>query len=116
MLLGFDDDVVGPAPVDTHTTAGLHPATVAGLAIAVGIPFAAGQVIAQAPLTSIAPTILHALGLPIPMDIEAEVITDLFVPTFMQQFPIQRAEQRSSLSQEDEEEIITRLRGLGYVE
>ncbi len=116
VLLGFDDDVVGPAPVDTRTTAGLHPATVAGLAIAVGLPFAAGQVIAQAPLTSIAPTILHALGLPIPMDIDAEVITDLFVPTFMQQFPIQRAEQRSGLSREDEEEIITRLRGLGYLE
>jgi hypothetical protein len=44
------------------------------------------------------------------------VITDLFVPAFMQQFPIQRAEQRSGLSQEDEEEIITRLRGLGYLE
>jgi len=116
VLLGFDDDVVGPAPVDTRTTAGLHPVTVAGLAIAVGLPFAAGQVIAQAPLTSIAPTILHALGLPIPMDIDAEVITDLFVPTFMQQFPIQRAEQRSGLSREDEEEIITRLRGLGYLE
>src|SRR5215469_3230554 len=25
--LGFDDEVVGPAPVDTCATAGLHPAT-----------------------------------------------------------------------------------------
>jgi len=115
VMLGFDGAVIWPAPDDTRATAGLHPATVAGLVIAVGVPFVTGQTIAQAPLVGIAPTLLHTLRLPIPMGMDAAVITDLFAPAFMQQFPVQWAEQDSGLSAKDEEEIIARLQSLGYV-
>jgi hypothetical protein len=115
VVLGLDGATSWPAPDDTHATAGLHPATVAGLVIAVGVSFATGQTIAQAPLGGIAPTLLHTLRLPIPTSMDAAVITDLFAPAFMQQFPVQRAEQDSGLSAEDEEEIMARLQNLGYV-
>jgi len=115
VMLGFDGAVIWPAPDDTRATAGLHPTTVGGLVIALGVPFATGQTIARAPLGGIAPTLLHTLRLPIPTSIDATVITDLFAPAFMQQFPVQRAEQDSCLSAEDEEEIMARLQNLGYI-
>ncbi len=113
--LGFDGAVLWSAPDDTRAAAGLHPATVAGLVIALGVPFATGQTITQAPLAGIAPTLLHALRLPIPASMDPVVITDLFAPAFMQQFPVQWAEHDSGLSAEDEEEIMARLQNLGYV-
>lgn len=115
VALGLDGVAVWPAPVDTRTTAGLHPRSVAGLALAVGTPFAAGRVLAQAPLVNIAPTILYALRLPIPASLEGEVITELFPAPFLQQCPIQRVECGSSLSPEEEEEIMARLKSLGYI-
>lgn len=116
MSLGFDGTLSSPAPANTYTVAGMHPATVAGLAIAVGIPFVKGLTLARAPLMNIAPTILHSLQLPVPRNMDAEVITDLFTPTFMQQFPPRWEEQSSGLSIKDEEEIMIRLRSLGYLE
>ena len=114
-MLGFDGATVWSAPAGTWATAGLHPSTVAGLAVAVGMPFAAGQVIERASLLDIAPTVFHALGLPIPTSMDGRVITDLFTPAFLEQFPIQRAAEDSGLSAEDEAEIMSRLKSLGYL-
>jgi hypothetical protein len=115
VLLGFDGATVWPAPAGTWATAGLHPSTVAGLAIGGGTPFAAGQVIEQTSLLDIAPTILHALGLPIPTNMDGRAITNLFTPAFLEQFPVQRTAEDSGLSTEDEAEIMSRLKSLGYL-
>jgi hypothetical protein len=115
IAVGLDGMAVWPAPIGTHAAAGLQPTTVAGLALAIGTPFAVGQVIGQSSLLNVAPTILHALHLPIPTSIDAQVITDLFTSAFMQQFPVQRADPAPDLSVEDEEEIIERLKSLGYL-
>lgn len=115
IAIGLNDTAVWPAPVGTRAVSGLHPMTVAGLACAVGAPFAPGRAVAQSPLMNIAPTILHALRLPIPANMDAEVIADLFAPAFMQQYPVQHADPGSDLSSEDEEEILTRLKSLGYL-
>jgi hypothetical protein len=114
--LGFDGAPTWIAPAGTSTTAGLHPDTVAGLAIAVGAPFNLGRIVARAPLMNIAPTLLYALRLPIPRSMDAEVISGLFMPSYIQQFPVQWTEQDFGLSAEDEEEILVRLKSLGYVE
>ncbi len=116
VLLGFDGTPVWTAAEGTFTTAGLHPATVAGLVIAVGVPFAMGSTVACAPLMNLVPTLLYALQLPIPKSMDAEVITAMFKPSYMQQFPMQWTEQDFGLSAEDEQEILARLKGLGYVE
>jgi hypothetical protein len=112
---GLDGTAIWPAPGGTRAAAGLHPLAVAGLAIATGEAFAPGQVVASSPLTSIAPTILHTLHLPIPASMDGEVITDLFAPAFMHHYPVQRGDPDSSLSSEDEMEILARLKSLGYL-
>jgi hypothetical protein len=112
---GLDGTAVWPAPEGTRAVAGLHPQTVAGLAIATGEPFAPGHVVARSALTSIAPTILHTLHLPLPASMDGEVITDLFTPAFLQHYPVQRADPDSYLSSEDEMEILARLKSLGYL-
>jgi hypothetical protein len=116
VLLGFDGAQAWTAPEGTHAVAGLHPTTVAGLVIAVGAPFAKDSTVARAPLMNIAPTLLYALQLPIPGSMDAEVITTMFNPSYMQQFPVQWTEQDFGLSADDEQEILARLKSLGYVE
>lgn len=115
ITIGLDDAVVRSAPAGTSAVDGCNPSTVAGLAIATGSPFALGKVVGLAPLASIAPTLLHALRLPVPTKIDAEVIVDLFAPAFMRQFPVQRIDPSFNLPSEDEEEVIARLKSLGYL-
>lgn len=112
---GLDDAAAWPAPAGTRGVSGLHPMAVAGLALAAGAPFVPGQVVARSPLTYIAPTILHTLHLPLPASMDAEVISELFTPAFMQHYPVQRADSGSNLSAEDEREILARLKSLGYL-
>lgn len=115
ILPGLDGAAVWPAPAGTRAVSGLHPMAVAGLAFAAGAPIAPGKEVAQSLLINVAPTILHALRLPIPADIDGEVIVDLFAPAFMQQHPIQRADPDAHLSSEDEQEVLARLKSLGYL-
>lgn len=112
---GLDGRAVWPVPGGTRAVDGLHPATVAGLALVSGEPFAPGHTIARSPLTSIAPTILHTLHLPLPVHMDGDVISDLFTPAFIQQYPVQRADPDSYLSSEDEAEVLARLKSLGYL-
>jgi hypothetical protein len=115
IMSGLDGAAVWPVPAGTRAAAGLHPMTVSGLALAVGAPFAPGQVVAQSSLINIAPTILHTLHLAVPANMNGNVIVDLFTSAFMQQHPAQRTDPGSNLSSEDEEEILARLKSLGYL-
>lgn len=113
--LEFDGALARPAPAGTSAAAGLNPQSVAGLAVAAGGPFAQHRVIAQAPLVGIAPTLLHALGLPLPARMDGEVLTEMFSPEFLAHVPVRRGADESQLSQEDEAEVLARLKSLGYV-
>lgn len=115
VVLGMDSASVQPSPAGTRAVNGLHPSTVAGLAIAAGRPFVPGKVVSSFPLAGVAPTILHALHLPVPTDMDAGVIADLFASEYMQLFPIQHVDPGFNLSSEDEEEVIGRLKSLGYL-
>jgi predicted AlkP superfamily phosphohydrolase/phosphomutase len=98
-----------------------------------GIFMAAGAAIRQhAELESfsivdITPTILHALELPLPSDLDGTVTADAFEPSWMMTHPIRHEEStvvsrsRSigpppSLSADADEEIRLRLKALGYLE
>jgi hypothetical protein len=115
VAVGLDGAAVWSAPAGTRAVFGVHPLTAAGLALAMGAPFAPGCIVAQAPLMNIAPTILHTLCLPIPTKMDADVIADLFAPAFLEHHPIQRSVSGSDLSAEEEEEILARLKSLGYL-
>ena len=94
-----------------------------------GKPVKAGvQVHANAAsLYDLAPTILHLMGQPVPQDMDGRVLTDALQPEYahvMEQAAASRlysvpvgagAAPDGELSDEDEEIIVERLRGLGYV-
>lgn len=92
-----------------------------GILIAHGPLFQPGQ-IQGARIQDLAPTILYLFGLPIPADMDGEVLSSLFPPEALAQNPPQRIEVGEELEQPQEiygpqerEEIEERLKGLGYL-
>lgn len=82
----------------------------------------AGQRLSPARIVDVAPTILSVLGVPLPNDLDGEVLRGAFArepgaaaePAY--QAPQAKAEGTEvALSRQEEEEIMARLRGLGYV-
>jgi predicted AlkP superfamily phosphohydrolase/phosphomutase len=101
-----------------------------GILLLWGEPIRAGAKLASAQLYDLAPTILHLMGEPVPSDMDGQVLTEVLKPEYAELQHLEEAKedptlgetsQRSptaptnSLSSEDEELIIKRLRGLGYV-
>ena len=81
-----------------------------------------GATIESAGIEDLAPTILYAMGLPIPRDMDGRPLAELFSEEFRAQVPVHYAEQDSSrelretgYTEEAEEEIRERLKGLGYL-
>ncbi len=75
-----------------------------------------------ASIMDLAPTILYAMGVPIPSDMDGRVLTEVFTPGFLSKVKVQYSDELSDrptggdeYSSADEEEIRERLRGLGYV-
>lgn len=75
-----------------------------------------------AEIIDLAPTILHALDLPIPDDMDGKVLIQAFEEDSLCARSVRYTDSSSSAShpgseytEEDEEEIVQRLRGLGYL-
>ncbi|MDH4209431.1 MAG: hypothetical protein OEV76_11200, partial [Anaerolineae bacterium] len=79
-------------------------------------------------IQDIAPTVLHIMGLPIPSDMDGRVLTEILAPAFLESWPIKKGEpiglwpdeakasfSEEIISDEDEEQIRTRLDALGYL-
>ncbi len=74
-------------------------------------------------IIDIAPTTLYALGLPVPSIMDGQVLTDAFTVEYLAQQPIMEATSASGghaestkvYSEEDEAQVMERLRDLGYV-
>ena len=73
-------------------------------------------------IMDLAPTILYAMGIPVPSDMDGRVLTEAFTPDLLERLQVQYTDELSdrptggeAYSAEDEEEIRERLRGLGYV-
>ncbi|HZW55680.1 MAG TPA: alkaline phosphatase family protein [Nitrososphaerales archaeon] len=78
--------------------------------------------IIDANLDDIAPTILYAMGMPIPRDVDGRVMTEAFTPEFRNANPIQWESEEAvieqaprTLSEEEESKIEERLKALGYL-
>lgn len=70
----------------------------------------------------LAPTILYALGVPLPEDMDGQILFDIFTPEFTARHevcyatPVQTTlTVDSGLTDAEEEEIVARLRGMGYM-
>lgn len=73
-------------------------------------------------IMDVTPTVLHALGLPVPTDMDGKVIEGAFRPDWLKENPVRTREpyeradkSQLELSAEDNRELIDRLKGMGYV-
>jgi predicted AlkP superfamily phosphohydrolase/phosphomutase len=81
-----------------------------------------GSAIEGAGIQDLAPTILYAMGSPIPADMDGKVLDEVFTEEFKAQTPLMKGGEASTrkleefgYSEDAEEEIKERLRGLGYL-
>jgi predicted AlkP superfamily phosphohydrolase/phosphomutase len=94
-----------------------------GLLIMNGPNVQPGSVFQQAVIYDIAPTVLHAMGQPVPSDMDGRVLAEAFVDGYMDAFPVVIAGPTSpaeatpgiDYTAEGEKEIMNRLKGLGYL-
>ena len=111
----FDEAIFTTPAIGEKVMAGVNPAMATGFLVACA-PSLAARVTEyeHAPLTAVAPTLLHALGVEY-VDMESLAIGTLFSPDYLEDHPIRSSMHNQELSEEDEELIIGHLRDLGYV-
>ncbi|MCH7839051.1 MAG: alkaline phosphatase family protein [Planctomycetes bacterium] len=114
-----------PMVIGTH-----HPE---GILIAGGPRVQAGEAPEPLEMVDIAPTLLYALGLPVPADLEGTAATGLFTREYVESHPVQRGaatvppahwssdlgsekDEPERLDAEGEAEVLMRLKALGYIE
>jgi len=92
-----------------------------GIIIISGEKCQKNKVIEGAHIIDIMPTILYLMGLPISKNIDGKVLKNCFVQDYLNQQPVRYDGERETLhkkgkiSRSDEEEIMDRLKGLGYM-
>lgn len=93
-----------------------------GILVVRGPEMRSGQAIQGANIIDLAPTILYAMGCPIPRDMDGRVLTEAFRPEFLEAHPISYVEATTAeeerervYSEADEAEVRERLKGLGYI-
>jgi len=115
--------------IDEHGLAicAVHCSQVNGILIAHGPNVKAGGRIEGANIMDLAPTTLYLSGLPVPRDMDGQVLTDIFTEAHVSANPVvytegkeepmpQAGTVQTAYSEEEEEELEARLRGLGYIE
>lgn len=85
-----------------------------GIVVAHGPSFREGAHLEAPRLVDLAPTILHALGLPVPEDMDGEVL-DVFAEDREIRYTSEIAAP-GTFSEDELEQVEERLRGLGYIE
>jgi hypothetical protein len=113
--LAFDQETFSMPAAGTTALAGVHPSLVGGFLLASAPTLLSGlSAHESAQLTAVVPTVLHALGVRY-ADMDSSALSTLFVPSYLETYPILASVQHEGLSEEDEELVINRLRDLGYV-
>jgi predicted AlkP superfamily phosphohydrolase/phosphomutase len=95
-----------------------------GLFAAFGAPIRAGSVLTGARLVDVAPTLLYALGVPVPRDMDGRILTEAFTDEHLRAHPPEYVDRDASADGSgavtaytpgEEEQITRQLRDLGYV-
>jgi predicted AlkP superfamily phosphohydrolase/phosphomutase len=94
-----------------------------GILLAKGPQVKRGFDLGAAHITDVAPTVLHLAGLAVPQYMDGRVVQEIFRDEFLAQRPVRTVEQSLEpagepvpYTDQDEETVADRLRGLGYVE
>jgi len=125
---GNTPPVVAPVPVaEAARYRGAH--TMDGIFVLRGPAIRRGLRLEGASIADVAPTLLHALALPVPTNMDGRVLSEVFEPG--RTTPVRYVEPakplssttsqpfdrlRPPLTEREEHEVIERLRGLGYLE
>lgn len=123
-FLASDDASVGPIleRIPRNHLGGRHKPD--GIFLALGANIREGGAIEGARIIDVAPTILYAMGLPIPKDMDGKVLLGAFAPNYREAHSIgyedagvaeREGESEATYSEEEIAEIEGRLRGLGYL-
>lgn len=95
-----------------------------GIFMAKGPQIRSRHTLSQANLIDLAPTILYSMGLPIPKDMDGQVLFDVFSDHFLAEYPpiyieadadYESEMERYMWSLDEEEALIARLQDLGYL-
>jgi predicted AlkP superfamily phosphohydrolase/phosphomutase len=90
-----------------------------GIFLAMGPGIAPGRVLEGARLIDVTPTILHAMELPVPSDMDGHVLTEVFADGSREvesvDLALSRQSAESFLSQDEEQQIKEKLKGWGYL-
>jgi predicted AlkP superfamily phosphohydrolase/phosphomutase len=90
-----------------------------GIFLAMGPGIARGQVLEGARLIDVPPTILHAMELPVPSDMDGLVLTEVFAErdrvVASVDLDLGRQSEQSYLSEDEERQIKEKLKGWGYL-
>jgi predicted AlkP superfamily phosphohydrolase/phosphomutase len=109
--------VVGQVPFDELVQVpGSHDEC--GIVLAVGPGIAAGKRIEGAHLIDMTPTILHAMELAVPADMDGRVLTEMFADgraVESVELALARSSEQSFLSEDEEQQIKDKLKGWGYL-
>lgn len=109
-------------PSETSEWGGTH--RLHGIVVARAPALRVGAEVSQPRLIDIAPTILHLLGVPVPEDMDGQVLEGLFKPEFLQAHPIRSGaasgtstmDHSSGYTDEESAKVEERLQALGYLE
>ncbi|MBN1934491.1 MAG: alkaline phosphatase family protein [Anaerolineae bacterium] len=92
-----------------------------GMLMMMGQQVAAQTPVREARIVDLAPTLLCAMELPIPDDMDGQPLLDLFTTDYRQRQPEYTSDRGNgsqpaqTYTEEEEEQVIERLRGLGYL-
>jgi predicted AlkP superfamily phosphohydrolase/phosphomutase len=90
-----------------------------GILIARGPGILPGLLLDKAHLIDIPPTVLHAMGLAVPTDMDGRVLTDMWGPdgrpVETTDLELTRTTEETFLSEDEEEQIKEKLKGWGYL-
>lgn len=110
--------LVGEVPYDELLQVpGAHDES--GIFLAMGPGVAAGRTVTGANLIDVPPTVLHAMELPIPSDMDGQVLTQIFSEGERTVESVDMTLERQSadnyLSEDEEQQIKEKLKGWGYL-
>jgi predicted AlkP superfamily phosphohydrolase/phosphomutase len=95
-----------------------------GLLVLKGNAIKAGERLSRCSILDVAPTVLYLMGLPIPSDMDGQVIEEAVSPSYLDTHPIEfvdveqpvfEEKEGHDYTEEEAKDIEDRLRGLGYL-
>jgi predicted AlkP superfamily phosphohydrolase/phosphomutase len=110
--------MIGEVPFDElQQVPGSHDEK--GIFLAMGPGISKGTVLEGARLIDVPPTILHAMELPVPSDMDGQVLTEAFAEKDREvesvDLVLSRQSAESFLSEDEEQQIKDKLKGWGYL-